>query len=251
MKDTATEPRSPVKGREEPPKRQSLSEKIQNELSDRIRSNAYLVGEKLLREKDLAASFKVSRTVIREALAQLRAEGLIEIRHGVGVFVCEPPSQNAKIPFLPDNLKKRSDLLELLELRMGVEIEASGLAALRRSPAQNQRIQEAFHEFRDALELNVASSEKDFELHRRIAEATNNRFYLDFLEYISRHATLEAAGVLYGGEQSRQLDQLKALEQEHKRFVDAISRQDAEGARQAMRQHLVASEERFVATSFD
>ena len=134
---------------------------------------------------------------------------------------------------------------------MGVEIEASGLAALRRSPAQNQRIQEAFHEFRDALELNVASSEKDFELHRRIAEATNNRFYLDFLEYISRHATLEAAGVLYGGEQSRQLDQLKALEQEHKRFVDAISRQDAEGARQAMRQHLVASEERFVATSFD
>lgn len=251
MKDTATESRALGKSREASPMRQSLSEKVQNELGDRIRSNVYHVGEKLLREKDLAASFQVSRTVIREALAQLRAEGLVEIRHGVGVFVREVPNQDGKIPFLPNNFKKRSDLLELLELRMGVEIEASGLAALRRSPAQNQRIQEAYQEFRGALELNVSSSEKDFEVHRRIAEATNNRFYLHFFEYISRHVTVEAAGVLYGGEQSRQLDQLKALEHEHKQLVDAISRQDAEGARQAMRQHLVASEERFTATSID
>lgn len=228
--------------------RLSLTEKVQSELGEKIRNGVFSVGDKLPREKDLVDAFGVSRTVVREALAQLRAEGLIDIRHGVGAFVCEPPARETRIPFLPDDLKKRSDLLELLELRKGVEIEAAGLAAERRSPAQYERIQEAFEAFRIALRNNDDASEKDFELHRCIAEATNNRFYLEFLDYISRHATLTASGSLYGGEQSRKLYQLSMLESEHARLVEAISRRDAEGARTAMRDHLLQSEKRFIAT---
>ncbi|MBO0343991.1 FadR family transcriptional regulator [Roseibium sp. CAU 1637] len=228
------------------PQNMSLTEKIQTNLGDKIRGGAYHVGEKLPREKDLVSTYGVSRTVVREALAQLRAEGLIEIKHGVGAFVCSQTTPEMKIPFLPDNLQKRSDLLELLELRKGVEIEAAGLAALRRSPAQNERIQEAFHDFKEALRNNSGASEKDFELHRRIAEATNNRFYLEFLDYISRQVTVNAPRSLYGGEQSRRLDQLNALEDEHRQLVEAIREQDPEKSRSAMRQHLKASEDRFM-----
>ncbi|MEP4031016.1 FadR/GntR family transcriptional regulator [Roseibium polysiphoniae] len=246
MKDTVAAAPPQNRGEIAPERKMSLTEKIQSKLGKKIRSGEFIVGEKLPREKDLVASFNVSRTVIREALAQLRAEGLIDIRHGVGAFVCPPPVHDTKIPFLPDNLKKRSDLLELLELRKGVEIEAAGLAALRRSPAQYERIQEAFQDFCGALKRGEDAAAKDFDLHQRIAEATNNRFYLEFLDYISRQVTLDAPRSLYGGEQSRRLDQLTALEEEHRDIVDAIQMQDAERSRSAMRKHLKASEERFL-----
>lgn len=229
-------------------KRESLTDKVQAELAEKIGSGTYAPGEKLPREKDLVAAFSVSRTVIREALALLRAEGLIEIRHGVGAFVCEPSVQGFKFPAIASGLRKRSDLLELLELRKGIEIEAAGLAAQRRSPAQNERILEAFREFCLALAVGHAqASDKDFELHRSIAAATNNRYYLEFLDFLASQTAQESTRLLYGGEQSRQLDQLKALEEEHRLLVEAINHQEVEGAREAMRSHLKASEDRFLA----
>ena len=226
-------------------KRNTLTDKVSIAIREKILSGHYAVGTKLPREKDLVEDFAVSRTVVREALAKLSADRLIEIRHGVGVFVLEPARGQDGGPFLDENFAKTSTMLELFELRRGVEIEAAGLAALRRSPAQDARIQEAYKSFKAELDRGGDSATKDLELHRAISEATNNRFYPEFLDFLNERAIGQAIQVGYGSGEAQRLDKTLHLQDEHREIVEAIADQDADSARVAMRKHLMESEKRF------
>ena len=77
-------------------------------------------GERLPSEAQLTEAFSVSRTVIREAIATLRADGLVEPRQGAGVFVLEP-AETAQRPFQIVDVDKISSIIEMLELRTAVE----------------------------------------------------------------------------------------------------------------------------------
>lgn len=230
-------------------KRNTLTEKISVAIREKIISGEFEVGEKLPREKDLVADFAVSRTVVREALAKLSADGLIEIRHGVGVFALDPAQRSDRTPFLAENFTKISAVLDLFELRRGIEIEAAGLAALRRSPAQDARIREAYRSFKMALDQGEVAASNDLELHRAIAEATNNRFYTEFLDFLTDQAIGRTVKGGYGGDEAQKLDKTNHLKDEHREIVEAIGVQDAERAREAMRTHLMNSEKRFRALS--
>jgi len=226
-----------------PRKRDTLTKKVGVAMRERIATGEFAVGQKLPRAEDLAAIFAVSRTVIREALAQLNADGLIDIRHGVGAFVLDPGKGES--PFLAQDFGQTSAVLDLFELRRGVEIEAAGLAAMRRSPAQEANIRESYQKLKAASEQGDATPELDLELHRAISKATNNRFFLEFLDFLAERAVTRAIEVGYGGDQALKLDQMNHLQEEHKAIVEAISMGDSQLARNAMRAHLVASENRF------
>lgn len=226
-------------------KRNTLTEKISIAIREKIISGEFEVGEKLPREKDLVANFGVSRTVVREALAKLSADGLIEIRHGVGVFALDPAQRVERNPFLSENFTKISAVLDLFELRRGIEIEAAGLAALRRSPSQEARIREAYHSLKTALDKGEVAANNDLALHRAIAEATNNRFYAEFLDFLTDQAIGRTVKGGYGGDEAQRLDKITHLQDEHREIVEAIGAQDSERAREAMRRHLMNSEERF------
>ncbi|RUV32640.1 FadR family transcriptional regulator, partial [Mesorhizobium sp. M1A.T.Ca.IN.004.03.1.1] len=77
---------------------------------------------------------------------------------------------------------KVSHALNIIEVRMGLEIESAGLAALRRNAAQEAQIQEAFFEFDLLLERGEATGKSDFAFHREIAAATNNSYYDEVLD---------------------------------------------------------------------
>ena len=77
---------------------------------------------------------------------------------------------------------KISHALNVLEVRMGIEIESAGLAAIRRNSAQEAAIQEAFFEFERLLAIGQATGKTDFAFHRAIAAATNNPFYVEVLD---------------------------------------------------------------------
>ncbi|TQV82226.1 FadR/GntR family transcriptional regulator [Denitrobaculum tricleocarpae] len=230
-------------------KRSTLTEKVSIAIREKIMSGEFEAGEKLPREKDLVADFAVSRTVVREALAKLSADGLIEIRHGVGVFALDPAQRVERNPFLSENFTKISAVLDLFELRRGIEIEAAGLAALRRSPAQEARIREAYHSLKAALDKGEVAASNDLELHRTIAEATNNRFYTEFLDFLTDQAIGRTVKGGYGGDEAQRLDKMTHLQDEHREIVEAIGAQDSERAREAMRSHLMNSEKRFRALS--
>ena len=102
-------------------------------LADRIRDGSLACGAKLATESALMAEFGVSRTVIREALSKLQAAALVQTRHGVGTFVTHGGIDSAVFRIRPDQLETLHDVVAMLELRIGVETEAAGLAAQRRT----------------------------------------------------------------------------------------------------------------------
>src|SRR5688572_30934829 len=116
-----------------------LSRRLFDELAAQIKSGRLAPGERLPTEQALTRAAKVSRTVVREAVAALRAEGLVVTRQGVGAFVSAEP-QRAPFRIEPERLQSLDDILSVMELRLGVEIESAGLAAERASKAQVRTI---------------------------------------------------------------------------------------------------------------
>ena len=105
----------------------------------------------------------------------------MEPRQGAGVFVRDHPTFAFGSISL-DIGNKISQAINVLEVRMGIEIESAGLAALRRNSAQEAVIQEAFFEFERLLALDQATGKTDFAFHRAIAAATSNPFYVEVLD---------------------------------------------------------------------
>lgn len=97
-----------------------------------IRDGRLAAGERLPPEHALIALLNVSRTVLREAVSALRAQGLLTSRRGAGVFVTVlPPTPPFRLAI--EDLEALPRTLALLEFRAGVEVECAGLAALRRT----------------------------------------------------------------------------------------------------------------------
>src|SRR3954471_24448618 len=119
--------------------RKTLSSQVVETLRREIEDGDYAAGDKLPAEPVLVERFGFSRTVIREAIAALRADGLVESRHGVGVFVLGPRQRPEGLELFTQATDKISDIIEELELRIGIEVEAAGLAALRSSPPRRRR----------------------------------------------------------------------------------------------------------------
>src|SRR6476469_10554920 len=116
-----------------------LSRGLFEQLAEQIKSGRLAPGARLPTEQELTRAARVSRTVVREAVAALRAEGLVITRQGVGAFVAPEP-QHSPFRLEPEKLRSLADIIDVMELRLGVEIESAGLAAERASKAEVRAI---------------------------------------------------------------------------------------------------------------
>ena len=183
--------------------------------------------------------------MVREAVAALRADGLVITRQGVGAFVSAAPQQ---APFRIDADRLHNNLEEILhvmELRVCVEIESAGLAAERASRAQLRAISAALEAMDRATAQGKAAVDEDLELHRTIAEGTANPQFPRFLQFIGRHLIprhiVSGMPQTMGGKRAY----LDLLQAEHRRIVEAIREHDPKAAREAMRRHLTRSLDRY------
>lgn len=234
----AIQPKSQTEARS-----QTLVVRLSNTLRRAIATGQFPPGSKLPSESQLTEAHGVSRTVVREAIAALRADRLVKAQQGAGVFVLEQPASPV-LSFGNLDQARVSSVIELLELRTAVEVEAAGLAALRRSPAQEETIFERHHALRDCLNAGAPTSEADFALHLAIAEATNNSRFREFLSMIGPRIIPRAA-MREGELEADQDAYILLIDEEHHQIVVAISNGDEEGAREAMRRHLRGSQERY------
>jgi DNA-binding FadR family transcriptional regulator len=187
--------------------------------------------------------FGVSRTVVREAISRLQAGGLVETRHGVGTFVVGLGDATT-FRISPDQLGTLQDVIAVLELRIAVETESAALAAVRRTSDNLQALRNALQAFTRAVEDGTDAVGPDFQLHLEIARATQNAHFVDLMATLGGmmipRARLEPPGPPTPERQAY----LRRVNSEHESIVDAIQRQDPEGARAAMRTHLANSRER-------
>lgn len=221
-----------------------LFESVAQQLRAQILAGAYHIGEKLPAEARMTEAFGVSRTVVREAVAALAADDMVEVRHGAGVFVISNPT--LRLGSITADVSSRiSRAVNVLEVRMGLEIESAGLAAQRRSPSQEARIQEAFFEFESLLKEGEPTGKADFSFHREIAAATNNEFYIEVFDSLGdRTIPCDRTSPWYSVE-ALSPDYLGGLQREHLRILQAISAGNPEAARDAMRAHLAAAKDRY------
>ena len=226
-------------------RRPKLSETVVAAIREQLQTGLIQPGQKLPTEGQLTETFGVSRTVIREAIAQLAAAGLVEPRQGAGVFVVEQIS-TAFGALTSEMGTKNSIALNVLEVRLAIEIESAGLAAIRRNAAQEAEIQEAFFEFDLLLRNGNPTGPADLAFHRAIASATNNPFYVEMLDVLGRRAIPCDVTSPWSTETTQSDDYQRGLQREHLAILNAISAGDAEAARHAMRVHLTASQKRYL-----
>lgn len=220
----------------------SLTHHVTEKLRHRIASGEIQPGQKLPTERALIGEFGVSRTVVREAIAGLRADGLVVARQGAGVFVLEPREAIPSLPHFPSGLDRISSIIEALELRCAVEIEAAALAADRSSPAQQMRIREAFAAFVLALDRGERAENADFAFHLSIADATNNKLFRDVLESLGKRTIPRSQIGDIGVVPPEYLQKIRG---EHRDIVEAICSSNPEAASAAMRVHLRGSQDRY------
>jgi DNA-binding FadR family transcriptional regulator len=235
----ASDAATPLKVERKP----KLSETVVAAIRKQLAAGEIQPGQKLPTEEKMTETFGVSRTVIREALANLAADGLVEPRQGAGVFVRDHPALT--LGAFSQEVSKISQAINVLEVRMGIEIEAAGLAAMRRNAAQAARIQEAFFEFERMLNLGEPTGKSDFAFHHEIASATNNPLYVEMLDALGdRTIPCDRTSPWYSVE-VLSVEYLTKLQREHLLVLKAISAGDAAAAREAMRAHLVAAQARY------
>ena len=221
-----------------------LSRRLSEQLAEEIKSGRLAPGARLPTEQALTRAARVSRTVVREAVAALRADGLVITRQGVGAFVSAEP-QRAPFRIEPERLQSLGDILSVMELRLGVEIESAGLAAERATRPQVRAIGAALEAIERAAQAGESAVDEDLAFHRAIAEATGNREFPRFLQFIGRHLIprrmVSGLTERMGGSRAY----LGLIQEEHRRIYHAIAEGDARAARDAMRRHLTRSLERY------
>lgn len=226
-------------------RRPSLSSQVADAIRGQIEAGFYAPGDKLPTEPALVDKFGFSRTVVREAVAALRADGMVESRHGSGVFVIGPRQIDPGLRLFTAETNKISDIIEELELRIGIEVEAAALAAVRSSPAQEVEIQSQVDHFADLVAEGKPTDEADFQFHMAIATATNNARFRTFLEHIGRRMIprVKFRTVMGGVDPLPSRDE--PILREHREIAEAILARDPDRAREAMRRHLVTGIKRY------
>ncbi|WP_296256187.1 MULTISPECIES: FadR/GntR family transcriptional regulator [unclassified Pseudomonas] len=224
-----------------PKRRQhNLATDLVTDLSQRILMGSIAPGEKLPSESEIVRQHGVSRTVVREAISKLQASGLVETHQGRGTFVLqrsEPRSMRL-------NIETAFSVRHIIELRMGLEVQAVALAAQRRTPAQWAAMRRALDDYQDLLAKEDSCVEADRRFHLLIAEATGNPYFFEILHNLgsaviprSRIASAERAGASL-------THHAYLANLEHEAILAAIRRQDPDAARAAMWTHLSNSRER-------
>jgi DNA-binding FadR family transcriptional regulator len=223
------------------PQPRSLAHELIARLAADITGGRIPPGSRLPTEQELIAATGVSRTVVREAVAALRAEGLVVTRQGVGAFV----PANARRPFRVDvdRLSSLREVLDVMELRTGVETEAAGLAAERGSPAQVRSIADRLAAVDDALRRGEDAIDQDFAFHCSIADATGNPQFRRLLEHLGR--LIIPRQTIQGGPGIPRRLYSETFQKEHRDIVQAIRAGAVAPARAAMRRHLLNSRKRY------
>lgn len=223
-------------------RRDSLSSIVAKDIAEKIGSGEYALGARIPIEAQLCETYNVSRTVVREAIAHLRSEGLLESRQGVGVFVSGQGNLTLKIS--ADKAGELAEILEILELRLGVEIEAAGLAAERRDSGSLAKIHDALQACADLDRFAENPRPMDFAFHMAIAEATTNSYMPRFMAFIGP-VIIPRSQLIHDSVPNITRDYLARMQEEHERIAEAITAGNVTAARDGMRHHLLGSLERY------
>lgn len=225
---------------------QSTSQTIARRLEQLILDGTLVAGKKIPSERQLSERLTVSRSIIREALKELKGRGVIETRHGQGSFVTGMvPSVDETSPLLHLFKDHPRTLYDLLEVREQLESLAASLAAERATNEDLFRIRQAYFAMEQSShdKMNpVDIARRDHAFHQAISEASHNPVLVHTLHSLMQlmlSSVLASVNNLYNRELHKQ-----KIDQHHRQILDAIMDRDPIAAGEAAKHHLKDVRER-------
>ena len=216
--------------------RVNLRDQVVEAIRQAIIEGRFPPGAKLPSEHEIARTFGVSRSSVREAIRHLAAMGLVTSRQGAGAFVARPEPARAMDALVPAFVLSQPSVRHLLEVRQSVEPYTAALAALRATDADLEELATIVRTLDAQRGHGEAYARTDRLFHHRIALASGNPLFPRILDLV--HA-------LFMRELLMTVRLPGAMEESfafHRRIFEAIRARDALAAEQAMRDHLKSVE---------
>ncbi len=215
---------------------EGLSQRVSKHLAAEIRSGRYKPGDRLPPETELATQLGVSRTILREALASLKQDGILETRQGRGMIICAPGNRSAfRFSDVVETMSP-SEANYLYEMRAILEADAAALAAKRLTPEDADKIRQYCAEMEEAVRLNESGDLAHEAFNEAIAKASKNMFLEEFLAFL--HARLRKLSKELRLSTMMNPDRAAHVLVEHKAIADAILAENPEEARASSLRHL-------------
>lgn len=221
------------------PSPRTASDAVVEHLEELIFGGSYDAGDSLPSESEMSAELGVSRLTVREGVRSLAARGLVKVSHGRRPVVARQNASQLRDFFSSSVRRDARGLLDLLEVRLAIEVHAAELAARHATRAEMDGLEAALDAMRAAAADGAAFNAADLRFHSAIAAASANRMIGLLVEgmeeplHSSRMQSLR--GYLQG------TPDMSDLIEEHRLVFEAIAAHDAAGAAQAMRKHLATT----------
>ncbi|MCG7601979.1 FadR family transcriptional regulator [Halomonas sp. McH1-25] len=220
---------------------QRLSAKVAATLEREIREGCYPPNSKLPTEAHLMARFGISRTVIREAIAELRRANLVYTQQGSGTYIAATLPPRPVFSLTADEVDLH-ELRLIYQMRREIEAGAAAQAAIHANQSQRHDIALALDRLANSLPSKKDSVAYDLALHQAIASATGNHFFCEFIDFFYNRMSVAIATARRHSAQDAKLEQI--VQVEHQNIVEAILSAEPEEARAAMRLHLTNASRR-------
>lgn len=222
----------------QPIRARKIYEEVSDSILNRLKSGHIKPGDKLESVEQLAKSFNVSRSAVREALSGLRAMGVVEMRQGEGTYITYFDASRFSLPAATALLMQREDMRDLTQVRKILEVGAAGLAAENYQEIDLEPMEEALEAMKNARGEEELGEKADLSFHLAIAKATHNQMLINLLQSVS--------GIMI--ELMRETRRLilyteagnVKLFKEHQLIFEAIKARDSALAQKHMLDHLVA-----------
>ena len=215
--------------------RRSTADLVVERIAQVIRDSKLAAGERLPGEHELVDQLKVSRPVLREALARLQSMGLIDIQRGRGTFVGSANSLTNCVRLLRSAVTiSPQELLSYAELRSAVEVQAARQAAERATEEDVAALASLLKQL-DEDELPYPEMlELDFQFHRKLIEVAGNPLMRNLMEVIYEFVLTQMARTTPSQRENQLGRRL------HKAILQAVREHDPDAAAHAMQQHMQA-----------
>jgi GntR family transcriptional repressor for pyruvate dehydrogenase complex len=218
-------------------KKTRIHEEVFSQIHELITAGRFKARDQLPSERELAETFKVSRTSVREALRALETKGLIVSRTGTGNFVADLPVESLVGPLARLLIDEKKALADVFEMRKLIEPHIAALAAERATRNDIARLKSIVAKQSAAVSRGETGVEADAELHFSIGRATRNhalqKLVSGLMEMLSRSR-----------EESLQTNERRESSIDaHRRIIGAIEKHDKTRARGEMLRHIEQVEE--------
>jgi len=212
----------------------SLYNNIVNQLIKLIKKGVWKPEYPILSEKELANQFEVSRNSVREALKTLQFMGILESHPGKGTFLTKESyliiEKTELIQLLSNNT---GETLDLLEVRMAIEIQSADLAAKLATPTEIEILKQKLDKLKNKILNGEDSSLEGFDFHLCIAHISKNKYILKFFQTITKELLAQR-----NPDFQRTLNLEHSLK-DHANIYRAISENNSAKARTAMYKHFI------------